>query len=392
MGQTKSKETADLARHTHFTSREIDNIRDDFRNATAKHIDKPDLSEQEFKEACMKASERATMLCTVKKYVPSIAPEDNPFLERLYAAFDVDNNHAVDFNEFVDGLSVFMKGTSDEKLELSFKLYDLDHDGFISRPDLLEVLTKLSEASADSDQTLEIQDLVNRMFEDLDVDGDGKLDLHEYKLSAMKEPLIVDFLEQFLAEHQLSRQPSPPSRPESRGVSSYASYGSLVLPSNTTASPNPNSPNNSPVLNSHQRLRSQSSSLSLKLSQLDLIEAARSHKNAQLDPSQVSPNGTHTLATFGLQTNIPTKPRIHSSPSSGQRSPVSGGSYRPKRQSTTSTEKRASGPSSPKSNSYRDSQESSPSPVLGKFDLPDRSKSHSPGMMQTSTERKIEDA
>jgi len=91
------------------------------------------------------------------------------------------------------------------------------------------------------------------MFEDLDINGDGRLSLHEYKLSAMKEPLIVDFLEQFLAEHDLSTQPSPPSRPAS--IRSFRA----------------NSPN---------RLSQRSS---FRLSQVDLLETAHAHAQQGLD-------------------------------------------------------------------------------------------------------------
>lgn len=52
----------------------------------------------------------------MKKYVPSVSSNDDAFLEQLYTAFDVDNNKAIDFSEFVDGLSVFMKGSPEEKL------------------------------------------------------------------------------------------------------------------------------------------------------------------------------------------------------------------------------------------------------------------------------------
>jgi Ca2+-binding EF-hand superfamily protein len=37
-------------------------------------------------------------------------------LDQLYSAFNSDNNKAIDFSEFVDGLSVFMKGNPEEKL------------------------------------------------------------------------------------------------------------------------------------------------------------------------------------------------------------------------------------------------------------------------------------
>ena len=39
------------------------------------------------------------------------------FLERLFDAFDLDGNHRIDLNEFISGLSVFFKGTPEEKSE-----------------------------------------------------------------------------------------------------------------------------------------------------------------------------------------------------------------------------------------------------------------------------------
>ena len=40
------------------------------------------------------------------------------FLTRLFSAFDTNpNSKGVNFKEFIEGLSVFMKGTPDEKLE-----------------------------------------------------------------------------------------------------------------------------------------------------------------------------------------------------------------------------------------------------------------------------------
>ncbi|KAF9896428.1 hypothetical protein BX616_007471, partial [Lobosporangium transversale] len=131
------------------------------------------------------------------------SPLDDVFLTRLYSAFDTNpNSKGVNFKDFIEGLSVFMKGTSDEKLELSFKLYDIDHVGYITRPGLEKAMTQLHSVVAGSsqDETHQIQELVKRIFDDLDVNNDGKLSLEEYKLNSMKEPLIIDFLSQFLAD------------------------------------------------------------------------------------------------------------------------------------------------------------------------------------------------
>ncbi|KAG0202376.1 hypothetical protein BGX28_005067 [Mortierella sp. GBA30] len=131
------------------------------------------------------------------------SPLDDVFLTRLFSAFDTNpNSKGVNFKEFIEGLSVFMKGTPDEKLELSFKLYDVDHAGYITRPGLERAMTQLHSVVAGSsqDETHQIQELVKRIFDDLDVNNDGKLSLEEYKLNSMKEPLIIDFLGQFLAD------------------------------------------------------------------------------------------------------------------------------------------------------------------------------------------------
>ncbi|CEJ05151.1 hypothetical protein RMCBS344292_19099 [Rhizopus microsporus] len=123
MGQTKSKD-AILSRKTHFTKKEIQDLRD-----KVNHKDN-NISAEDFKQ-------------TVKKCVPSVSSEDDVFLEQLYAAFA-------------------------------------------------------------EDRTAEIKEMVDQLFKDFDVDNDDKLSFEEYKLSAMKEPLMVDFLEQFLSEHHMS--------------------------------------------------------------------------------------------------------------------------------------------------------------------------------------------
>ncbi|KAI8351206.1 hypothetical protein EDC96DRAFT_518878 [Choanephora cucurbitarum] len=186
---------------------------------------------------------------TVKKCVPYASANDDVFLEQLYSAFGGDSKNSIDFCEFVDGLSVFMKGTPDEKLNLSFKLYDVDHDGYLTKPELEQVMLKLSGTFSAEDRTTEIKEMIEHLFKDFDVNNDGRLSFDEYKLSAMREPLIVDFLEQFLAEHHLSNYPRAPSR--------AASIRSHV---------------------SGKRSPSSSSKLSVRLSQAELLEYSHQHR------------------------------------------------------------------------------------------------------------------
>ncbi|KAI9096606.1 hypothetical protein DFS34DRAFT_650699 [Phlyctochytrium arcticum] len=120
------------------------------------------------------------------------------FLERLFNAFDLDGNQRIDFKEFIKGLSTFMKGTPEEKMELSFRLYDIDKSGSIEPKELIKIMGQMYSAFYNEDQSQKIKELVNQIFDDLDINGDGSLSLKEYKLMALKEPMMIDFIEQFL--------------------------------------------------------------------------------------------------------------------------------------------------------------------------------------------------
>jgi len=55
------------------------------------------------------------------------------FADQLFKAFDKSGDGSVDFEELSKGLSVFTKGTLDEKLKMCFSLFDVDKDGFIQQ-------------------------------------------------------------------------------------------------------------------------------------------------------------------------------------------------------------------------------------------------------------------
>ncbi|KAJ3374158.1 hypothetical protein GGF31_008375 [Allomyces arbusculus] len=185
MGQRPSRvEDEEIERKSHFTHSEIRRMRADFERIADPETST--ITKEQFKE-------------TIYPYVSSWTA-GNIFLERLFDAFDENGDKTIDFREFVHGLSVFSRGTPEEKLELSFRIYDINGDGFIERKELFKIMSQMYSAFYNEDQSARIHELVARFFEDLDVNGDGQLSLTEYKLQAMKEPLIVDFLQQFLAD------------------------------------------------------------------------------------------------------------------------------------------------------------------------------------------------
>lgn len=62
---------------------------------------------------------------------------------RLFQIFERRSRRSdvVDVAEFLGGVSVFACGERDEKIRLTFELYDSDSDGFISKGEMTKYLT-----------------------------------------------------------------------------------------------------------------------------------------------------------------------------------------------------------------------------------------------------------
>ncbi len=173
--QTKQVET--LAKKSHFNLAEVEGLLALYRKLTEGVIDVDRLDRTRFREFLHNAFDMT----------------DDILLDRVFKRFDSDNDGYISREEWIYGLSVFLKGTEDERVHYCFDIYDLNNDGFISREEMLNMLkTALGRHGLDEDQDEGVKDLIEMTLRKMDVDKDGRVSLDDWKATIEAEPLLLE--------------------------------------------------------------------------------------------------------------------------------------------------------------------------------------------------------
>ncbi|XP_025933620.1 calcium and integrin-binding family member 2-like, partial [Apteryx rowi] len=115
--------------------------------------------------------------------------QENPFKERIVESFSEDGEGSLSFNDFVDMFSVLSEMAPRElKAIYAFKIYDFNTDNFICKSDLEKTLNKLTREELTAE---EITLVCEKVIEEADMDGDGKLGFADFENMISKAP---DFL------------------------------------------------------------------------------------------------------------------------------------------------------------------------------------------------------
>uniref|UniRef100_A0AAV2L6E6 NAD(P)H oxidase (H2O2-forming) n=1 Tax=Knipowitschia caucasica TaxID=637954 RepID=A0AAV2L6E6_KNICA len=72
---------------------------------------------------------------------------DSLFVDSMFTLADKDGNGYLSFQEFLDVIVIFMKGSSEEKSKLMFAMNDIDRNGYLSKNEFVRMLRSFFELS-----------------------------------------------------------------------------------------------------------------------------------------------------------------------------------------------------------------------------------------------------
>ncbi|XP_063300407.1 guanylyl cyclase-activating protein 2 isoform X2 [Pelobates fuscus] len=124
------------------------------------------------------------------------------YLEHMFRAFDKNGDNTIDFLEYVAALNLVLRGKLEHKLKWTFKVYDRDGNGCIDKTELLEIVESIynlkkvcRQGQDDRIPLLSPEEVVDRIFQLVDENGDGQLSLDEFIDGARKDKWVMKMLQ-----------------------------------------------------------------------------------------------------------------------------------------------------------------------------------------------------
>ncbi|KAF4105158.1 Kv channel-interacting protein 1 isoform X1 [Onychostoma macrolepis] len=119
----------------------------------------------------------------------------------LFNAFDSSHSGSIKFEDFVTALSILLRGTTTEKLEWTFNLYDINKDGYITKEEMTDIVKAIYDMMGrftyPAMKTDTPKQHVDAFFQKMDKNRDGVVTLDEFIFSCQEDENIMRSLQLF---------------------------------------------------------------------------------------------------------------------------------------------------------------------------------------------------
>nr|AYD91295.1 guanylyl cyclase-activating protein [Eptatretus cirrhatus] len=122
-----------------------------------------------------------------------LSVDANMYVEQMFNTFDMNKDGSIDFMEYVAALSLVLKGTVEQKLRWYFKLYDVDGNGCIDRQELLQIIMAIRAINGSTSE-VSAEEYTNKVFDNIDINGDGELSLEEFVEGTKQDKALMEML------------------------------------------------------------------------------------------------------------------------------------------------------------------------------------------------------
>ncbi|KAI5626839.1 Kv channel-interacting protein 1 [Silurus asotus] len=131
----------------------------------------------------------------------------------LFNAFDLGHNGSIKFEDFVTALSILLRGSTQEKLQWTFNLYDINKDGYITKEEMTDIVSAIYDMMGKHTYPVLRTDTpkqhVDAFFQKMDKNRDGVVTLDEFILSCQEvSTSFLSFLFLFFSQQSLYALPS----------------------------------------------------------------------------------------------------------------------------------------------------------------------------------------